>query len=1414
MSGIKAALKAAKAALDMGNYGDVVNQANAVLASDQKNYFANIFLGRGLDKQGRTDDAVKAYESATEITPDDDQAWLGLRTLYEDQGHKRVTEYTDVSIRLAELYEGLDDKHRCQTAVDKLTSFVKENGTRAQYKRALEFLLPTSSVYNFLEGRIPHPSHTYQSLAEITETEEKERINREIGERRTRIGARVGQVTTEVKREIFTQSPLEEIYQSIIDWSDSDEIRREYEEKLLDRAYEALTVLPKDAKHEKRTQVLKYAHGMVIIKHPFKLAWRLELEWKDFESVNILDPGILREYISFFVTDGLAKVLNGYLSSHISPFPSNLQEDGQSDGDQNEETKTTMNAEERLLVMTEGIQDADDSALAHRLMSDYYFHIEEYQIAADTARNGLELLKVEANKSGLTLQENIDAINGTLAASLVYHEAPKNHPEARSIFDAILTRKPTYTPALLGIGLILIEEEEFVEAVNFLGRALKLDPINTSVAAELAWCKTRVGELEKGMNEMQNLLPQMKTDDPRSRDRKALTYYRVGRCLWHLNPSKSARKDRKGTYAQFMAALRINVNFAPAYTGLGLYYEMMNDKKRARQCFQRAFELSASSLRSGEYVACSFAEQGDWDIVEVVAQRAIGSGKIRVSPGSKRPPVSWPYSALGVVQMSRQEYSKSVASFLTALRIKPDDYDSYVGLGESYHNSGRYNSASKTFHYAEAMAEKSGTKMINERWFTQYMLANVNRELGAYEDAIDGYRGVLNLREKEFGVLIALLQTYNELSWHYIELGFFGQAAKNAKEAIHVAELVASDRPDAFNLWKSLGDACSIFTLVQDQVEETPIREVRQLLETGMAPSEYNTFADVDGIGHDQLMNLAQVGDRTHLSWLTKCLHAAILAQKRAIHASSHDVHAQAVAWYNLGWTEYRGHTSLEATIEPETGKPATKYLKAAMRCFKRAIELEAGNAEFWNALGVVTSLLNPKVAQHSFVRSLHLNERSARTWTNLGTLYLLQSDLELAHTAFARAQSTDPDYAHAWIGEGLLALLWGDSSEGLAHFTHAFEISDSSCLIAKRQYATSAFDNLLSAPMEHNRIATLIQPLFALQQLEVQSPRELPYKHLSALYFERVGRFASAIDALSSVCSAAELEYEESESPKALGRYSQAKSDLARNQLAARDFASAAKNAETALDLSLEADSSALHPEYRRKLRLSAHLTAGLANCYSNNADKAIEMFRSALEESHSAADVVCTLAEVLWAKGGEEEKTVAREQLFDCVEMNLEHVGSRLLLGAIATFDEDEAVMEAASEDLQSIRTLTGLDTNQQRRIEDVLAAICLMLGRANALDDGMNDKARWEFATSIMLFPSQPHGWSELAATSGEPYPAQMVLKTATRAVPPHGPLDSEDLAKAYAGAATIGDAQRAIMLSPWIQHGWEAFRSVLE
>jgi superkiller protein 3 len=1254
-------------------------------------------------------------------------------------------------------------------------------------------------------------------MAQITEFDEKERMNKEIGERRTRLGAKIGQVTAEVKREVLKDSDLEDLYTKIIDWSNDDEIRRQYEEKLIQRCVEALEVLPHgEEKTSKRVKALKLAKDMVIIKHPYKLAWDIALEWQDPEAIGELDANILREYYEFFPSSGLGHVLRAFMGCEISTFgappprttsaptESTASDESEDDDDQlgGVSLDEQMPAEDRLILMSEGISEAGKSILAHRLMGEYYQFLEEHESIVELMRNAQHIVKSESEKTGLSFANSLRAINTLLATGLVYYQSPKNHPAAKALFDKLIEQNPTLTAALIGIGLIYEEEEDYTAAIDFLERAHEKDPDNVRIMAEAAWVKALNGDYIGGKSDLEKCIPKIAGKDTRSKDLLAQCQYRMGICLWNIDSSKPARKDRNGAYAYFLAALKSNLNFAPAYTSLGIFYaDYTNDKKRSRKCFQKAFELSPTEVEAAERLARMFAQQSEWELVEVVAQRVVDSGKVRPSPGSKKKGISWPFAALGVAELNKQDYAKSVVSFQSALRISPNDYHSWVGLGESYHNSGRYIAATKAFQHAEKFEEEIIQQKTGETWFAKHMLANVKRELGDYDDAIEGYKSVLDEHPSEFGVSIALIQALVESAWDGIDKGLFGYAANRASETIDAAiSLTNIGVTDAFNLWRAVGDACSVFSWVQDRLVEFPSSNVKYLLRLEPEREAYKLFADVDGVDTDAVLadGINPNGHSEGIN-LTRCLHGAILAHKIAVHSSSQDLHAQAVAYYNLGWAEHRAHVCLHDGLK----KKSTKYLKAAVRCFKRAIELEAGNSEFWNALGVVTSELNPKVAQHSFVRSLFLNERSSQAWTNLGTLYLLHNDMGLANEAFTRAQSTDPDFAHAWVGQGLLALLMtGDFKEANLLFTHAMEISDSSSLITQRQYSQSTFDQILATSTIAS-VEDLVQPLFALNQLQAMMPTDSMHRHLSTLFSERIEDFPSNVDTLSKICSVVEAEYEVSESPASLSRFALAKADLARSQLAAGSYEAAIDSGETSLELSAEDAGNELTAEARKKCRLSAHLTVGLAHYYNKSHTKALEFFRPALEESNGSPDAVCLLSQVLWAQGDEPSRSQARDLLFDCVEKYPNHVQSVILLGVIALIDQDNESLEAVSSTLQELRATHSITDLEHSQVSEILRTIAALLS-----GDGVDQAILSEIQIDILLHPDQPHGWSRLAELAdADDEAAEMALITAVKAVPPRGQLEGEDLAEVFAGTGKVGDAQKAVMFAPWKRNGWE-------
>jgi len=61
-------------------------------------------LGLALEKQEKYEEAEKAYNTAARSKLNDPLAWQGLITLYEKQAGKKVDQYRDAALRLAEHY--------------------------------------------------------------------------------------------------------------------------------------------------------------------------------------------------------------------------------------------------------------------------------------------------------------------------------------------------------------------------------------------------------------------------------------------------------------------------------------------------------------------------------------------------------------------------------------------------------------------------------------------------------------------------------------------------------------------------------------------------------------------------------------------------------------------------------------------------------------------------------------------------------------------------------------------------------------------------------------------------------------------------------------------------------------------------------------------------------------------------------------------------------------------------------------------------------------------------------------------------------------------------------------------------------------------------------------------------------------
>ncbi|KAK7206873.1 hypothetical protein BZA70DRAFT_117069 [Myxozyma melibiosi] len=1367
MSALKKSLVAAKQAVEQKDFKTGRDNCTQALAIDPNSYNALILLGYCQNELRDRGAAIEAYRKAVDLNPRAAMAYQGLLTVYE--ADRKVSEYIDTTLILADIYRELDDINRCTSLMNKTQSFVAEKGSKKDKIKMLKAILPGTPVYEYLEGRLPHPASTLQKLTEMLETEERQTIEGSVSKQRNKLGVNINTMTRKIKREVYEASELEKYYDLLLNWSDDDQTRRQVEGKLLTFLYNKLLVLQPKDRQQTKLQLYKMATEMVVLHSPIELAWSITLDWNDCRDLSELDENLLREYINNFPDTGLSKVIQAFLKSDISPFhrATEAETDGD-DGESDVESVTVMEEhwsdEELLEKFTEGYEMNPNSPLANRILGMYYLHIGEYENAVELSISGLKVLQKVVKDFSRNLKKCRDAISVTLGTAYIYYQAPRHFDEALHIFDEILSDMPDHSQALIGKALIFEEQCQVTEARDILQSILDKDPKNVVALSEISWCKILLGQHEEGRAGLEKCLSLLTRDDPSSENMKAKIWWRIGKSMW--DERSDLRSDRSRSYNAFVTSLKFNPNYAPSYTSLGVFFaDIAGETERAGKCFHKAFELDATEAEAAKRLTETFANERDWELVEVIASRFAEAEKKRSVPGKE---ASWPYRVLGVAYLQSQDLVKAIQSFQTALRSDSSDTHSWTGLGEAYAASGRYIAASKSFVRASTVDP--------DNWYAQFLLGMVHRQIQDFDEAKTLFNSVLSERPSEFVVLSHLCEALVASAQHNVARHYYGDAVSDAVEALEVALTISKTRTDSFNMWKNAGDAIAIFFQVKAMADKFPTETVTSLILS--AHPEFN--AEMQRIDEIDGVSLKNIGKLDNIDILQTVTFYHCLAYKMGLLETYQTMKSRAVGWFNIACAELR--------IFQKMGMDE-HYESAAIECFKNAIKLEPKNAQFWNAYGITTARQYPLISQHAFIRSLIIDNKQVVAWANLGTMYLIKGDYELANLAFTRAQSADPDYMISWLGQGLIAKAVGEEAEANDLFEHSFTICSGADVskLAHLLYAASAFAQMTKSSTRALTPINVELAVFTLEKVLLLDPEYVPAAQYKALVLERKGDYSRAIATLTDACSRLEQLYEDSESPEELREFTNAKAQLARLYLAHKDFSESLEASLFVVDLS-EGDDNL------RLSRLSAEITAGLAYYYSNQSDEALKMFGMAGSDSNDDLDISVMLAQVLYSLGGENREK-ASDLLFKNIEQDSQHLKSITLLGTIGLVDGSEDIVDAIEAELTDFDIDQQLNSVSDRSIEILMSAL-----EGSKSKDHKPTVRPW--LQSAILKPSDPKIWNHIDR------------KTALETAMLEKSVKARELSDEFVAAGSFANSIKAIFISPGNEKAWGNLASLTE
>lgn len=1244
---------------------------------------------------------------------------------------------------------------------------------------------------------------TLLEMIELSEKWEADTIQKEADKRRMRLdGANKGKeaLTNEVRLEVYSASRLANLYEQVLSHPKAeDELRTEVEAKLLRQRLGLLTSYPPkqlargaaptgtaavdrhqqekqekaeqeqdESKRSLRDEILKLASGMVIIGLADELAWEIDLEWRSVGSLADLRWEQIRKFITLFPRSGRTKAFRSYLLLiNDEQYLREIKEEEKRSDVEIEQPKTQ---DDLLNLAIDGLEECPNSVLAHRIAATFYLLDRDFQSASEVASSALHVVNRIESDSAVDLEQSKIGISKTLLSALTHLHPPQHHARASRLVDSALRADPSDIDVLLAKAYIEQNASRWQSAraifdqvrnivaslnagdyKNRIERLLSLsqDP-DQEAWIEIAWCDVNIGNLGQAKQEMEAILERI---DPISfegatAELRAKLWWRLGRCLWLMDGEY--RTDPTHAFTAFITALKRNPAFAPAYTSLGFYYEDVlspPDLARSSKCFQKAFELDAREDEAARRLAVGFAEEQEWDLVEVVARRTVeGEGGADAIRGGTAAAVqasrrhlsrnAWAWKAIGNVEIAKKRFEDAILAFQIALRAEPDDQISWQRLGQAYALAGRHVAALKCFAKCLELVEAAGDPE-DDGWQARYSIGDVHLELGNFSTAIDTFSDILAKHPDELGVRVALSNAFLLSSRQELATGYVERAEISVISAIREAShaLLTHDR-HLRSAWKIVADGVfhlSKFGSLQQAgslLAKDSSGELSSLLKLAKELETDAKLPSISVVTHEKL----RLADGLEVSPF-RLLQISVYLYKLRVVLNASDDKVAGSAWADLATALYCASRALllpssQPFLSPSDSTPIIEFAEAssaqarlqAIGSIKEALRHEPGQEAYWLLLGNLTFHSSVKLAQHCFVRAIENAPKSPIGWTSLGLLYLQHGDVELANESLIKAQTVDPDYGAAWVGQALIARHFGDHRASRVLFEHAVSLTEGSVQEADYGLGQAVFDSFQRKDEARVTETTLSSASFAISAYIANSPSDVDALHLSALISERLGQMDLAIDRITKAATLLEERYEATESADVARQYAVAESNLGRIRLAAGDFDGAAGAFEAAIGLldggeEQEASSTAadeidgyVQPSLILAAKIQSQFGLALSRHFTGSHSDALDTIREAItstKETNSRAaelDLSLQLAKLLWATNGRPGVEEVKEHLFSNIETSEGepvHVPSILALAVLGLASGDEDLLDAATSELETCLHTTPSQVDEVVRV-----------------------------------------------------------------------------------------------------------------
>jgi tetratricopeptide (TPR) repeat protein len=445
-----------------------------------------------------------------------------------------------------------------------------------------------------------------------------------------------------------------------------------------------------------------------------------------------------------------------------------------------ESTQQFALAEQTYVRAVEAAPQGDVAPLIQ--LAAYYGRIRSYDRALQAMQKVAEIRK-----------DDLDVLVSIAQLHFYFNKVQ----EAEATVDKVLEKDNGHLDANLLKGRILLARKDFRHALERFDLVVRNSPRNGLAYYFRGLCRIEKGDPKMGQ---QDLLKALRFNpgllDARLllagfylKDRNAdLARQQIDaaakispynpRVLMNAGSLKVLEGDLKGAEEIYSRIIRADADYAPAYTQLGLIYNLTNRQPEALKFFNKALALSPNQTDALSLIVRLYVRDKKYD----EALKACEDLKKKYTPS--RASLAHIEYMEGRILLAKKDYEPAENRFKTAVEKEPDNLAAYEALAEIYAKEKRFD---------EAIREYERVIAKNPKYLAGYMaLGAIYDKKGDGQSAEAYYRKALNIN-KNFG------PAANNLAWNLAERG------GNIDEALTFAQIAKEQLPDSSAVMDTLG---------------------------------------------------------------------------------------------------------------------------------------------------------------------------------------------------------------------------------------------------------------------------------------------------------------------------------------------------------------------------------------------------------------------------------------------------------------------------------------------------------------------------------------------------------------------------------------------------------------------------------